>query len=1109
MFSTCGGRACQSPYSIWALIVVVFMYASCSSPSTTTTSDKTMTFNLLSSQRTGIDFNNRLTEGFDNGQNVLDFDYFYNGAGVAIADFDNDGLKDLVFTGNQVDNQIYKNLGSLKFENKTITSGINENKFWSNGVTTIDINRDGLEDIYISQGGPYPLEKRRNLLFINQGDFKFIESAEAYGLADTGISTQAVFFDYDNDGDEDCYVSNETPAYGLDPISFFKFIGQQQKSLLHVSSGHLYLNEENQYSDITDKTGLLSPSFGLGVCVADLNEDNWLDLYVANDYYIPDAIYINDQKGGFVDQTNELTNQISFYGMGVDINDINNDGHQDILVLDMASADHYRSKTLMASMNTSNFDLLTKTLGFAHQYMFNSLLLNNSNNHYDNVAHLSGINKSDWSWAGLMVDFDMDEEKEIFITNGYKKYSKDNDFQKKVTALKNKYDGEPPLEEKEKLYAEIPSEKLANAYYDQTSTLKFNNIATAVGMGTPTFSNGAATADLDNDGDLDLVINNIDDEAFVYKNLSIEGGRKYSITLKSDIKNGFIKATSYKGPNIQFSQSKRVSGYLSSTVDDIVFGYANNEPVDSIVIQYRGMKKSYYDIKPSTVLEIKVTQLLQAAQLDAKKDQEIALVGQGYSNLAISHIENEYNDFNTEVLLPYKQSGLGPKLVSQDLNEDEVTDIFVAGAINQSSYLYLSEGSMNYSRVKIPGSSTEDISAVFFDLENDGDQDMYIITGGNALSPNSIQYEDKLVLSMDGRYRLRNDLMPKEKNRSAGSTGAKIDFNKDGYEDLIICNRIIPQNYPRHAPSQLLMNREGRLVEATSEFFPDLETFGIINDIEVFDFDNDGWQDVMIVGEWTGVGLYRNNKGTFENISNKTNLQDNIGWWYSITKTDINNDSRPDFVIGNLGLNSKYKASKEKPFKIFANDFDKNGSLDIVLGSHYKGKEVPFRGLECSSEQMPFIKDKFKSYSAFANASLIDVYGAELEKAYSRSCTDFKSYALVSSTDGYEALPLPTEVQTRPILDGISTDLNKDGYQDLILVGNIYNTEVETPRLDFKNGSVLISDGKTLSYSDYYSRMVEINKNSKSIVKLQDQRSSKSLIVVGNNDEEAILFKLK
>ena len=474
-------------------------------------------FEKITSDKSRLVFNNKIIHDLSTRSNLFDFDFFYNGAGVGIADINNDGLKDVFFCGNQVPNKLYINQGNLTFKDVSDSSGINKNKNWSNGVTFADVNNDGWLDIYVSQGGPYSRELRKNILLINQKNNTFKEKATLYGLDDDSISTQTAFFDYDKDGDLDCIVMNESDFYGYDPLTFYKI--NQNKDNLSKSASHFYENKNGKFINITEKVGLLNPSFGLGLCIADINNDTWLDIYIANDYYIPDAMYISNKDGTFTNTIKEATKQVSFYGMGVDIGDINNDNLEDIFVLDMASQDHVRSKTLMASMNVPKFNLLKK-LGYQTQYMFNSLQLNMGNDTYHNVGQFSGLSKTDWSWAGLIFDVDYDQHEDIYVTNGYRRYALDNDIKMEIQQTKRNYQGNVPLKVKEGIYNRLPSEKISNILFKNKGNISFENKTASAGLNILSYSNGAAYADLDNDGDLDLVVNNMDSEAFLFKNLA-------------------------------------------------------------------------------------------------------------------------------------------------------------------------------------------------------------------------------------------------------------------------------------------------------------------------------------------------------------------------------------------------------------------------------------------------------------------------------------------------------------------------------------------------------------------------------------------------------------
>lgn len=1083
------------------LWICVLLLISCGdkSPSVKNSIPQNQLFEYIPSSHSGITFNNHLTENLSSGENILDFDFFFNGSGLAIADFDNDGLEDIFFAGNQVENRIYKNEGGFKFKDKTKSSGVNTAaKVWSNGVTCADINQDGFLDIYVSQGGPYEPEKRRNLLLINNGDFTFSEQAAQYGLNDNGISSQSAFFDYDKDGDLDCFVMNESPLIGFDPVSFYSMISRHSSSMLTLNSSHLYRNDNGRFVDISKEAGVLHPSFGLGLCISDINNDNWLDIYVANDYYIPDAIYINNQQGGFNNETKTVMNQSSFYSMGVDIADVNNDGYQDIYALDMASVDHVKSKTLMASMNVENFELLTKQFDFPYQYMFNSLQLNDGDNNFNNIAHFSGTAKTDWSWACLIEDFDLDGQKEIFVSNGYRKYARDNDFQNRVLELKAKYKNkEVPLAEKEAIYKTLPSEKLANVFFEQTESLQFKDVAKEAGLGAVSFSNGAAYADLDNDGDLDLVVNNIDEEAFVYENKSFGTGNNFlKIKLKSKTSEPFAKVNIYYQGKTQVSEAKRVRGYLSSQPNDIHFGLGRVSILDSLTILWpSGTIQKIVAPKTNTTLVLEESKATSIHSTIPNQNNRITATKSILQNY--KHIENDYNDFQTETLVPYKQSLTGPKIKSIDKDK-----IFISGSKDVPAAIYNKGG---HKLAEFNTGMSEIVDALFFDLDGDGDQDAYLIAGGNGLPEDSPTYYDQLWINNNGNYAKakQSTFNP----NASGKTGLVIDYDKDGDEDLIVCNRITPKQYPKHAPSIILSNDNGKLKDVTQVASPDLSEFGIINDIEMLDFNNDGWMDFLVVGEWTSIGLFQNKEGQFENVSELYDLDDKLGWWFSITPTDVNQDGKKDFVIGNLGLNSKYKASEKKPLTIYGHDFDKNGSFDQVLSYVYKGEEVPLRGRQCSSEQMPFIAEKFQSYEAFANATLKEVYGDGLSEATHKTANTFGSVILINTENGFDIQQLPLEAQFNPILDGISIDIDKNGFEDVLLIGNLYETEVETPRLDNSNATVLLSDGNTLSYSPELSKQIKIKGNSKSI-ELFKEKNGSSKIVIGVNNEKVREFTI-
>lgn len=1032
---------------------------------TASTNSEPPLFEKIDLVHSGLEFSNTLRHDVATMENLFDYDYFYNGAGVGLEDLNNDGMLDVFFCANQASNKLFFNQGDLKFLDVSENAGIAGYTGWSTGVTFVDIDGNGWMDIYVTQGGPRKAENRKNLLYINQKDGSFTEEAEAYGLADMGIGTQSAFFDFDNDGDLDCIVMNENELYGVDPINLFRIL-EENEELRSINSSHLYRNDNGKFTDITVQAGIQRPMFGLGLSVTDINRDGWLDIYIASDYFIPDALFINNKNGTFTDKIKDYTQQISYYGMGVDIADINNDNLQDIFVLDMASSDHVRSKTLMASMSTGRFDYLVNKADFQYQYMYNSLQLNEGNNKFNNISQLSEMANTDWSWAVILSDFDHDQYKDAFITNGYRRYALDNDLQRSVFEAKQKYRGRVPLEVKEQLYNDMPSEKLSNILYRNNGALDFKNVAGAWGIGDLSFSNGAASGDLDNDGDLDMVINNMDENAFLYKNLAVEQdrGNYLSVELEGGHSEPFATVEVFYDDNKQMVEARRVRGYMSALENKAHFGLGDVSRLDSVRVQWlSGASQTLSNVDVNKTIVFRESQAKDRNYPTETTDSYFRSTSASYG-LDFVHKENFYDDFEKEILLPYKQSSLGPFITKADINNDGKEDIHIGGASGYPGRIYLNSGG-SFVRLKSAALENdrayEDMESVFFDLDGDGDLDLYVVSGGNEHAEASSLYEDRIYLN-DGRGNFsRKPMQDVSNNRFSGKTAAAIDFDRDGDQDLVVGNRIIPQNYPKHSPSVIYENREGKLVDVTAEKAPELNHFGIVNKIIETDYNNDGWTDFIAVGEWTSIGLFKNENGSFKVQHKENSVLSDRGWWFDIQETDVNKDGLKDYVLGNVGLNIKFKSSREKPFKVYATDFDDNGTNDIVLSKKYHGNYVPVRGRECSSQQMPFLKDKFPTYSEFANASLGDIYGEKLDSSYVKEVNEFKTLLLVNLGDGnFEKRVLPVEAQLFPTLDITSMDMNGDGIEDLILAGNIYETEVETPRLDAISGLVLLADGE-------------------------------------------------
>ena len=1067
-----------------------------------------LVFRKVSPSSSQLTFSNTVQHDINTKENLFDYDFFYNGGGVGVADINNDGLKDIFFCGNQVPNKLFLNKGNMVFEDITESAKINTNKQWSNGVTFADVNTDGWMDIYVSQGGPKNKEDRRNLLLINQKDNTFKEEAKSFGLDDLGISTQSAFFDFDKDGDLDCIVMNENDYYGTDPSTFYRVLSDKQK--LKDNSSHLYRNDNGEFKDITEQAGLLKPTFGLGLCVSDINNDNWLDIYIANDYYVPDAQYINNKNGTFTDAIKDNTNQVSFYGMGVDIGDINNDALQDIFVLDMASSDHVRSKTLMASMNEDNFKLLVNDLGLQYQYMYNSLQLNMGNDKFTNISQLTKMSKTDWSWAGLMMDVDNNETRDIFVTNGYRRYALDNDIRMKILDARRQYQGNVPLNIKEEIYNSLPSEKLPNKLFMNHGDLKFTDESSRTGITDPTFSNGAAYADLDNDGDLDLVINNIDENAFLYENTSDEAdaGNYLKVTCEGALSESFAKVTIKYNGKEQFREIKRVRGYLSA-VDDIAhFGLSENKTIDTVSVTWlSGKTEEKYNVNSNQTITFSENDaVINSSRISNTASPVFERIGNGMLNF--NHHENEYNDFTKEVLLPYKQSSLGPIVTKGDVNNDGKVDFYISGASGQSGELFV-QSSSGFVKQTIPAFQAdavhEDLEALFFDADSDGDQDLYVTSGGNEFKEFSPLYKDRLYLNDgQGKFSKSNQSL----YNSSGKSVSPIDYDNDGDLDLIVGNRIVPQKYPVHAESIIYQNNNGKFKSVASLIAPELRDFGIVNKVITTDFNNDGWQDFMVVGEWTHIGMFQNNNGTFKDVSEEYGVDNQKGWWYSIIETDLNKDGFKDYVVGNVGENSKYKGTPAKPLRIYGEDFDDNGTHDIVLSYKYKGLYVPFRGKECSTQQMPFISEKFPTYNEFANSTLEDIYGDKIHTAYQREANQFKSLVLLNDGNGsFSRIELPKIVQSLPVLSMDILDYNEDGYEDLVIAGNIYDTEVETPRLDNPYALILQSNQK-----DGYIPILPkdsglyISGDVKSVASFRHQNDA--FLIFGENNRPVEIFKM-
>ena len=1090
-------------FSFLSILFITIIYSCDTKPVRDLSSGELVAgFELLSSEETGIDFNNSIEEG--KTFNHYYFSQIYLGSGVAIGDLNNDGLPDIYFGGNQVGDKLYLNKGDFQFEDISKSAKITFNPGWTWGVTMADVNGDGYLDIYVSRNGNSSDPKdRRNLLYINNQDLTFTESAREYGLADVGFSTQAVFFDMDNDGDLDMYQVNQIADKKL---LLVKSIPNNQ---FKYFKDHLYRNDNGKFVDVSEKSGISrNLAYGLSVSASDFNNDGFMDLYVANDYAEPDFLYYNNGDGTFTNVINENLKHITQLSMGTDSGDINNDGFLDLMTTDMTPEDHYRSKTNMASMSTEQFRSYVKA-GYHYQYMTNTLQINTGMGHFSDIANMAGVAFTDWSWASLIVDLDNDGFKDIVVSNGIKKDVDNNDFRNKLKQLDNTTTEDDLFEMSKK----APSQKIPNYAFKNTGDYKFKKVAKDWGLDTPSFSHGMAYADLDNDGDLDLVVNNMEDQAFVYKNKA--SGNFLKIQAKGPNKNTFgigAKAFVYYDNQQQLVENVLTRGYFSSVQPEMFFGLGNTAKIDSI-------KVIWPDGKANLFRDVDVNKTLTVSYKDAKSSKSYSREGSKLFSEQIStqigvdfaHKENEYDDFQEEVLLPHQLSQNGPFLASADVNGDGIEDIFVGGAANQSGAMYLQTNDGRYVKNKSQpwqlDKASEDLGILFFDADQDGDHDLYVTSGGNEFKDGNRLLNDRLYIN-DGKgaFSRSKDRLPKIYQSTQSVQASDID--NDGDLDLFVGTRLISGKYTFPASSYILINNKGKFSKASKNIAPDLENLGMVTDAVFSDIDGDNDDDLLVVGEWMTVTVLENNQGKFSDVSEKYGLDDSTrGMWWSITASDLDNDGDEDYIIGNLGKNNKFKASKEHPFKVYANDFDNNGTNDVVLAKFYKTDYVPVRGRECTSQQMPFVAEKFKDYHSFASSKLIDILPEEkVEDAVIYQIENFESIILENKNGTLIKKSLPIQAQVSPIKSSIAVDINKDGFKDIIVVGNHYGVEVETTRYDAGYGAVFLGDENmqyTLvspSETGFY-----IPKDSRNIV-LQKNANDEVRIFITNNNEAISIF---
>lgn len=1019
-------------------------------------------FTKIEPSQSNVSFNNLIVE--TPTEHIFTFNYIYNGAGVAIADFDNDGLQDLYFTGNQVKDKLYKNNGDFKFDDVSSQSGIEQYGGWHSAVITGDINKDGLMDLYICRGGFHNVPENKNLLLINKGNMKFEDQAEKYGIADPGYSVTATFIDYDRDGDLDLYVDNRPERWEIHEDSILEVKKRMEKGWEDpLVTDHFYKNNgDGTFSNITRAAGFMpNYGYGLGAVAGDLNKDGVDEIYVANDFIENDYLYVNYGNGTFKQMVKQLTNHVPYYSMGVDFGDINNDGFEEILNVEMRPDDYKRSKTTMPAMQPEYFAYL-KEVGFHDQYMHNALQFNFGNTFFTDISQLAGVDKTDWSWAALINDLDNDGFKDIYITNGFRRDVYDRDTNKKMRDMLQKTNY--VIDSVEQALGILPSVKLANYIYKNNGDLTFKKKIKEWGMETTSFSNGAAMGDLDNDGDLDIVVNNIDDPAFVYRNNSNTSSNYLRVKCIKDPNNTFgigAKVTITTESGKQFVQIKTARGYLSSCEPIAHFGLGKIKTIQKILVEWTD----------KTTLEIDNVQANQLIEADytkgTKKETHVPQYRQVFKENTMQaiyppyyHQENEFDDYKSQRLLPYEMSKLGPFISVADVNKDNREDFYIGGAHDSPGCLYIQNDTGAFNLKKIPifekDKDYEDMQSVFFDADGDNDLDLYVVSGGTEFDEKLPIYQDRLYIN-DGNGNFSKNLNNLPQIRSSGSCIVTLDFDGDGDQDLFRGGRVIPGKYPYAPKSYLLMNDgKGTYSDVTESIAPELIQAGMVTSAAWEDINGDKKQELIVVGEWMPITVFEFENGKFKKATQeKYGLTQTEGWWNKVLALDYDYDGDIDLLAGNIGLNYKFHASTDKPFMVYCNDYDDNNTYDIVLAK-YNGKDlVPIRGRQCSSEQVPGIASKFPDYTSFANADLKDIYGEKLESGLHYNAYQFANTIFINEKGKFKSVPMLQLAQFSCIQGMVSEDFDGDGLKDLVFAGNLFGSEIETTRADASVGMFL------------------------------------------------------
>jgi hypothetical protein len=1054
-------------------------------------------FERLTADQTGVDFSNTITES--DSLNVLEFEYIYNGGGVGVGDFNGDGQSDIFFAGNQVSSRLYLNKGNFNFQDVTQPASVSTHS-WCTGVAIADINQDGKQDIYVSTIHPNRDKSVPNLLFINQGNDAngvptFREVAHEVGLADSSYSSQATFLDYDRDGDLDMFLlTNALEAFNRNNVTGPRNNGSARSVDKLFRNDGIGGNGLPLFTNVSAEAGLVHEGWGLGVLVNDINQDGWSDIYVANDFQSNDVWLINNHNGTFTNRVADALKHQSHNSMGVDIADINNDGLNDIAVVDMLPDDNLRQKTMFSNLPYDRFQL-TQRLGYQPQYVRNVLQLNRGFRAdsvsikgvsekptpvplFSDISYLAGTAATDWSWSALFADLDNDGLRDLLITNGYRKDITDLDFTSynrdagvfgsdadRRTGLLKQIDNLEPVYK-------------PNFLFHNDGGLHFSNVADSCGLAEPSFTNGTAYADLDNDGDLDLVMNNINDPAFIYQNHTIDTKNKsanpHFLNIKLVGKSGNLEGLGAKiaiwtGQNMQYAEYTRQRGYQSTMESGLHFGLGDLTKIDSLKILWpSGAGQRLRNISTDQTLTLDESKAITQLNPFLQFQQPVSPLLTNTSSsigLTFQHQEDDFVDYKAQqTLLAHKHSQIGPGIAVGDVDNNGFDDIYIAGSANKGGTFFLQRPNGTFQRKDRPMKVPEETGVLLFDADKDNDLDLYAVHGSTEFGKNTVRYQDSLYLN-DGKGNFRAALSALPPTDASGSCVVATDFDQDGDLDLFVGGRIVPQRYPEPARSYLLRNDshngQARFTDVTDQLAPGLSQAGLVCTALWTDVDNDNWPDLMLAGEFMPITIFKNNKGRRLTPFNMPSLVKAVGFWNSLTTGDFDNDGDMDYIAGNLGHNSRLQASTDRPVSVYAADYDKNGTLDPILSFYNGDTEYPVHPRDVLTDQIPSLKKNMTSYAAYGKLTMKDLLSEDQQKSAIIKRATYVSSAYLENRAG-TLIPhaLPIEAQFSPVFGTIATDLNQDGNLDVLITGNDYATEVLSGWQDAGLGLCLLGDGK-------------------------------------------------